>query len=478
MRTDCLDKDDRSDPETKNTTTNYRLATDQGAVPMVGTSQSQFDSGYCSKSDGMLEEAANEDIASVISVLTNAKRVGSAASKAESVAKDFVRQQRNRITQQLREIHNENLTSEDEEKASKVDDGMSLEEKKAHWRRRAEQDMNPDAAEILPSSEDEVLPERYDQFCSTDQETSGAEVLELVQKALPAPNKTCTALIQLDFEFIVKNSSDSSQSEVYETHAPYWHAMFHSPVIADGFPILAREQQEKGLKLPFSMMIELAGAQTATEYDESLKWMPYYAFNNQCRTYINNKKLKAHGLQHGSFHHFFGWTTSVTRHFGTKDVSYSSIDWAGARKCSAGFAIEQKLAVSASKIVGASCSFVRGNRDKPEFIRHSTYSMQIDYARSMVVTLYDTSFERDWVADGASALLYLTLTSVTQKGYNGTGSAFEDPELNSVKFQYPNILDGLDAAVQALTKECSMKHVILSEFDSYTETWALPPRGI
>jgi hypothetical protein len=56
---------------------------------------------------------------------------------------------------------------------------------------------------------------------------------------------------------------------------------------------------------------------------------------------------------------------------GTEDADYGKIYWAGARKCSAGLALEQKLTISVSKIVGVSGSIVRGNRDRPEYIKQS-----------------------------------------------------------------------------------------------------------
>jgi hypothetical protein len=70
---------------------------------------------------------------------------------------------------------------------------------------------------------------------------------------------------------------------------------------------------------------------------------------------------------------------------GTEDSGYDRIGWAGVRKCTAGLAIEQKLTISASKYLGISAAVVRGNRDRPSFIKYSPYSTQIEEARSKPV---------------------------------------------------------------------------------------------
>jgi hypothetical protein len=79
----------------------------------------------------------------------------------------------------------------------------------------------------------------------------------------------------------------------------------------------------------------------------------------------------------------------LTVETGTEEVEYDKINWAGAKKCSPGLAIEQKLTISVSKILGGSVNAVRGNRDKPEYVKHSTYAIQISHARNIYVVLYD-----------------------------------------------------------------------------------------
>ena len=160
-------------------------------------------------------------------------------------------------------------------------------------------------------------------------------------------------------------------------------------------------------------------------------------------------------------------------------MEYDTIDWAGARKCGPGLAIEQKLIISVSKIMGIGGSVLRGNRDKPEYVKHSSYSMQIDNARNINVLFYDVAARRGWFIDGASALLHLVRTQVVQGPYGGAGSLFNNLNFNISKFMHPKIDDGPSAAAEILKDDRNMKHTILREFDSYADeiTAATQMRG-
>jgi hypothetical protein len=60
-------------------------------------------------------------------------------------------------------------------------------------------------------------------------------------------------------------------------------------------------------------------------------------------------------------------------------------------KCSAGLAAEQKLTIIVSKIVGGSERVVRGNRDKPEYVKQPAYLTRIGKPS---VVLYDVAARR------------------------------------------------------------------------------------
>ncbi|KAF2689770.1 hypothetical protein K458DRAFT_384408 [Lentithecium fluviatile CBS 122367] len=276
-----------------------------------------------------------------------------------------------------------------------------------------------------------------------------------------------------------------------------WHALFRGPLVVNGFPISARYDREEGLEVPFEMMTSLADSRFATHYDRSLLlkglrtmlvptrfteqsvvWhflcnqeerIPYFAYRQQCPDHVDIDVLNIHKLQHMSLRNFVGWAPNVTRHIGTNDVLYERVEWAGARKCSAGLAVEPKLTISASKILGISGSFVRGNRDKPEYVKQPAYAMQIEAARHMNVVLYDVASRRGWLVDGASALLHTVRTKVARKPYHSKSSPRNNGSFDPSTFKHPEIDGGQQVASDALTDERNMKHIVLREFDSYAD---------
>ena len=150
-------------------------------------------------------------------------------------------------------------------------------------------------------------------------------------------------------------------------------------------------------------------------------------------------------------------------------MKYDRIGWGNVKKCSPGLAVEQKLTISISKIVGVGGSVIRGNRDKPEFVKQSEYAVQVENARKIYVVLYDVATRRAWLVDGASALLHLVRTQVVQGPYGGPRSLFNNPEFNRSNFKDPSINGGPNIAIDILTDEENMKHIILREFASYED---------
>jgi hypothetical protein len=136
-------------------------------------------------------------------------------------------------------------------------------------------------------------------------------------------------------------------------------------------------------------------------------------------------------------------------------------------------ALEQKLTISVSKILGVSGSFLRGNRDKLEYIKQPAYAMQIEAARNINVVLYDTMSQIGWLVDGASALLQMVRTQVVRKPYDGSDSHRAGENFTASEFLHSISSGGQNAASEALLNECNMKHIVLREFNSYAdETFA------
>lgn len=131
--------------------------------------------------------------------------------------------------------------------------------------------------------------------------------------------------------------------------------------------------------------------------------------------------------------------------------------------------MEQKLTISASKILDISGSFVRGNRDKPEYVKQPAYAVQIEAARSMNVVLYDTATQRGWLADGPSALLHLVRTQVVRKPYDGSNALMKGSFFDCSTFKHPDSDGDQRATSDALLNERNMKQVVLRQIDSYSD---------
>lgn len=105
----------------------------------------------------------------------------------------------------------------------------------------------------------------------------------------------------------------------------------------------------------------------------------------------------------------------------------------------------------------------------PEYIKRSSYSIQIEIARNIFVVLHDVASQREWLVDGVSALLHVVRSQVVRKPYDGSSSLFNNPNFNCSKANHPKIDGGLNTAADTLEDERKMKHVILWESDSYID---------
>jgi len=158
-----------------------------------------------------------------------------------------------------------------------------------------------------------------------------------VHSSSPVPSITA------QLGFTVTSSPDHGLST--DVDGSCWHAMFRNPVVVNGFPILARHENEQGLELPLDMMSILADAHFATRYDTTLvlkglctmlvptrqtersitwhfifnedgKRIPYYSFRERCPGWIGTDKVSTDLLEAGNVRNFVGWASNITRHLG------------------------------------------------------------------------------------------------------------------------------------------------------------------
>lgn len=278
-----------------------------------------------------------------------------------------------------------------------------------------------------------------------------------------------------------------------------WHSLFRSPVIVTGFPILSRPENEKGLELSLEMMSFLAGTPFATHFDNvlvlkgvstmlvptertknSITWhflqdkngkrLPYYAFRIPCSRHLDTSQVNFDLLSTARIRNFVGWVPSVTRHLGTDGDQYEGVDWASAKKCSAGCVLE-KVSISASKYISIGTTMARGSKNKPEALKIPMFSAQIEQAREMFVILYDTSL-RGWLVDEASALVHIVRTRLVKEPYKDSLS-FQISEFN-----HPKDDSGPDAAKEALLDRENQRLFVLEELDSFSRELNTPTPNI
>jgi hypothetical protein len=150
--------------------------------------------------------------------------------------------------------------------------------------------------------------------------------------------------IQVQLKFTVSSLAGHSPSK--SDDGTCWHALFRNPVIVNGFPILVRPKNQKGLEAPLDIMSTLAEAYNATHYDATLvlkglctafiptdrtdhsitwhflynedgTWLPYYSSRERCPGWMSTDKVNLGLLDTGKTRNFVGWASNITRHLGT-----------------------------------------------------------------------------------------------------------------------------------------------------------------
>lgn len=271
-----------------------------------------------------------------------------------------------------------------------------------------------------------------------------------------------------------------------------WHYMIRNPVVVKGFPILRRENEERGLEMPLQLMAKLGNAERATVFHgglvikghstmfvptrsvkQSVVWhflfredetrIPYLEASKLCNGRLSTEEFDASHLEISR--NFVGWSSSVHVQTGTSssDINYEGIKWTGSNYASAGCAFE-KVSISAGKIINAGVTFARGIKDTPLYLKRAmAYEQEIHDAGNMYVVLYDMGDRRAWLLDGASALLHLTCTQLSTV-WSRKSSLFQ-----LENFHFAHSSNGPSAAASALLDSHNRKLPIFEEVETWKE---------
>ncbi|KUJ14213.1 uncharacterized protein LY89DRAFT_720573 [Mollisia scopiformis] len=294
-------------------------------------------------------------------------------------------------------------------------------------------------------------------------------------------------------DFTYQDLEDDSQN------GSCWRQLFKNPVVARGFPILARINDEKGLEIPLNMMAGLGGAERATVFNgqlvvkgfstmfvptrrisSSILWHFLFNRDNSRISYSAAKQLVA-GQDPVTVDYqclptarmFLGWASSVQLHTGTSDIEYANLGFTGSNFATAGCALSG-VTISGGRFITGGASFVPGNKDRMLSLSNSEpYYLKMESASTWNVVFYDTDDRRAWLVDGGNALLHLTRARLSQK------RLARNLDLNFEDFPYADSSHGRLAALISLGVIAARDHVLITDSASFgqpstaTHKWGL-----
>jgi hypothetical protein len=322
--------------------------------------------------------------------------------------------------------------------------------------------------------------------------------------AYSTPKITTLTGAEPTFKISFQVEAIQSEQQGAELNRTCWRHLFRNPVIVQGFPILTRSLEEKGLEIPLNMMARLGEASRATNFGDgivikefstmfcptkrikdSILWhylferdgsrISYLSADSRCPSRARIQSVDAACLQ--ASRNFLGWASSVEIHtgevlsvaaiynqadvkLGTKDAKYQDIEWPRPSFASAGIAFDKASIIVGSYVTGGA-SFTRGKKDTPIYLRREgPYEQEIHSAYNMKVVLYDTEDRRGWLIDGAAALLHITRTQLCSSPYS-------DSELFKLdKFHHIDPTDMVYTAKKALLDPRNRELLIFEEVET------------
>lgn len=144
--------------------------------------------------------------------------------------------------------------------------------------------------------------------------------------------------VEMDCTISFRIARSEKQRQPPTMNGKCWYDLFLNPVIAMGFPIPSRNEQQVGLEIPLSMMATLAQAKRVTLFDgkvyakgfstilfptkrsgNTILWHLLYNVNRQRLTYndfrvapLQSSSVEGIGIQDlENSRHILGWASSV-----------------------------------------------------------------------------------------------------------------------------------------------------------------------
>lgn len=230
--------------------------------------------------------------------------------------------------------------------------------------------------------------------------------------------------------------------EVDDREPPCWHPLFTNGLIAQGFPIPPR-QEERGIELPFEVMITLAGIMYPVEYydgmvlkgrstiliptDQSSNSVQWHLIFGVPDKRLSTKSIADHIPESPRFETcdlellrtaktFLGYCKNAEIHLGTNTSSYGSIERSKAKCERIRFGTTRTfpvtLGLSGMGLIGS----VSSRYTLPYSLQATTRSVvayledRLEQARDQPLLLYDDDSKRGWLVPELSVILHIAHT--------------------------------------------------------------------
>jgi hypothetical protein len=321
-------------------------------------------------------------------------------------------------------------------------------------------------------------PNTVEIFGSKEFATSISQILAWIGAAFRVSE---TAEVQYSEALITQTSLESFaidfvQTPLVEAEKICWLPLFYNPVIAKGFPIPKRDNQELGIEIPVSMMTALSGAEDAVEYGvglilkgfsnmlvpvkrqrSSVQWHLVSNMDGRRMKYSEVKKRCPKRLSLDEFGHdelfktraFLAWWKASESYLGTSAIRYEDFSCSTAKRASKTVKLTD-VSVGFQNWGTVNINFSIGQKDSPRRIsRAGRLEVILDAADQMHVFLRDFGSKRNWLVSGTELLLHLVHMKHRKKPYLIAGTRTD------LTYAEPSC-DGPTSCRKALLKIASM----------------------
>ena len=213
-----------------------------------------------------------------------------------------------------------------------------------------------------------------------------------------------------------------------------WFSLFTNPVIAQGFPVARRNDNEMGLELPLNMMAALGGARHAVDFEgglvlkgdstlfipirrheDSVQWHFIYTRGEERISYSEASlqfpnRVLLQNLNHEALRTtraFLGWWKEAEVHLETEDADYKSIDWSKAEEAGSSLRLTS-MTVGFSRITSTQMTFaLDGKEGSFHYSQDGPFRKMINRAENLPIVLYDQEDRRAWLVPALLVILHI-----------------------------------------------------------------------